>query len=550
MVANLNRRQLIALGSLGLGALASPASAAFASARGFTHNVASGEPSQNSVLLWTRFVADNDTELTVQLSDNAEFGRPKTVGMITAKRNRDHIAKFIASDLPAGRWFYYRFVAPDGSMSAIGRTRTLPEGPTAAFNLGIFSCANMPFGHFNAYAHGAQRGDLDLILHLGDYLYEYPAGVYPSGRIALPDRIAQPDGELIHLVDYRLRYAAYRSDPDLQRLHQLYPMLLMWDDHEFANDAWKGGAQNHQSDSEGDWTIRKAAAEQAYREWLPVADRQPDQPLWHKYEIGDLATIFLTESRIGGRDQPVSLHAALQQQAEGQGDLARILTEFRDNQWLDPLRSMLGGDQEKWLAEALKTSVGSGTKWQVLAQQCVMGEVVMPKDAESWVSPGAPPQAQRRAKIGALAASFGLPLNYDNWDGYPAARNKLLRSAQAAGADLVVLSGDSHNGWAFDLSADGVPAGVEFAGQSVTSPGYEAYTIGIDPKTVAGALVSANAGLVWAETASRGYMSVNLTPDRVTSQWHFLQTIRQKSLAMKDGIRKSVVKGMNRIDPV
>ncbi len=542
MTINIDRRQLMALGTFGLGALSMPASAKLTHSTGFTHGVASGEPSQNSVLLWTRYAATNNTKLVVEMATDTDFSDAKMVGEVTATAERDFTAKVVASDLNPNSWYFYRFVSPDGQKSAIGRTRTLPEGPTSRFNLGVFSCSNMPFGYFNAYAHAAQRSDLDLIVHTGDYLYEYGVGTYPSEKQALAGREVAPSHEMIQLADYRLRYAAYRSDPDLQRLHQLFPMIAMWDDHEFTNDAHRDGAQNHDS-SEGDWSMRKRVAEQVYREWLPVRDRSANEPYWEQYQIGDLATIFVTESRISGRDHPAEIADALR----GQTDIPPALAKFRDEVWQDPSRQMLGSDQEAWLASAMRQSKANGTKWQVWAQQCIMGNLKSPQETINWLDPKAPPFVQLRVKVGQMAAQAGLPFNMDAWDGYPAARQRILREIADANADLIVLTGDSHNGWAFNLEADDMPVGVEFAGQSVTSPGFENFFPGAKPDDISKALRETNPQLHWTNTDSRGYMTVSLTPDAASSTWHFLETIRSKSTKMKGQTVHAVAAGNNKL---
>ncbi|MEP3227134.1 MAG: alkaline phosphatase D family protein [Parasphingorhabdus sp.] len=539
MTTSLNRRQLIQLGTFGLGAMSASASASIARAQGFTHGVASGEPSQNSILLWTRFVGDGDIKLTVEMSKNAAFEGANIIGEVTASPSRDHIAKFVATDLLENHWYFFRFIAPDGAISAIGRTRTLPQGPTAKFNIGVFGCSNMPFGYFNAYAHAATRQDLDLTIHTGDYLYEYPVGTYPSEKQALAGRVIDPGHEIVQLADYRLRYAAYRSDPDLQRIHQLYPMISMWDDHEFTNDAHMTGAQNHQPKTEGDWNVCKRVAEQVYREWMPVQDRADADPLWSAYQIGDLATLFMTESRIGGRDEPADLAAALQ----GQENLQKALESFRDTTWQDPARQMLGFAQETWLSNSMRQSRAAGTKWQVWGQQCVMGELRLPQDAVNWLASDAPAFAKSRIAIGALASQVGLPINLDSWDGYPMARERALTGAQEADADLIVLSGDSHNGWAFNLETSNGAVGVEFGGHSVTSPGLESYLSGTDPQTMARAVQDTNGQLQWCDTSNRGYMTVSLTPDKAISTWHFLDTIRSKSTALKGSESRTVLHG-------
>ena len=542
MTMNIDRRQLMALGTFGLGALSMPASAALMGAKGFTHGVASGEPSQGSVLLWTRYVGNGDIALTAELSSNLDFSGTRIAGEVEAMADRDHIAKITVQGLDPDHWYYYRFIAPDGSKSAVGRTRTLPAGPTPKFTVGVVGCSNLPFGYFNAYAHAAQNAQLDLMVHTGDYLYEYPVGTYPSRDQALAGRTINPLSEIIQLADYRLRYAAYRKDPDLQRIHQVLPMIAMWDDHEFANDAYQDGAENHDA-SEGDWEVRKRVAERVYREWMPVSDKDYGISRWSEYQIGDLATLFLTESRIGARTKQLDLAAVL----KGEQDIQKALESFRDNVWQDPAREMIGGEQEAWLASAMRKSKAGGTRWQVWSQQCVMGELKLPQEALNWVADDAPAVAKERLKVGAMAAKIGLPINFDAWDGYPQARKRALSSAQQADADLIVLSGDSHNAWAFDLATDDGAAGVEFGGHSVTSPGLESYLSGASPDVAAKALIDTNSALKWTDPSQRGYMTVTLTPEKAISTWHFLDTIRAKSIALTGSKSQTVLRGTNRL---
>jgi alkaline phosphatase D len=538
----LHRRQLLAAGTFGLGALAAPGAAAILAARGFTHNVASGEPGHYKAMLWTRYVpaAGESARLDFQVARAPDFVRAVSGGTVTSEAANDWCVKPVAENLEPGTTYFYRFIDANGRFSPVGRTRTLPNRQSGAadkFTLGIFSCSNLPFGWFNAYAHAAAREDIDLMLHLGDYLYEYESGRYPSAEAALPGRMIEPAHEMVALADYRLRYASYRADPDLQRLHQLFPMVMMWDDHESANDSWAGGAENHQPD-EGAWTIRKRAAMQAYREWLPVSDEP-----WKAYRIGDLAHLIRPETRLTARSRPLDLGEAL----AGSGDPAAALAAFRDGPWQDPSRTLLGAEQEAWLAERLRLSAGDGAKWQVLAQQVIMGTIQSSPRVAEWVGADASEQVRQRSAVGLAAARAGLPFNFDQWDGYPAARERLLKSALDADANLVVLSGDSHNGWAFDLDLAGTPAGVEFAGHSVTSPGYEAYLPRVAPSDLAAAIVENNRQLKWANTQRRGYMTLELTPERATSEWLFLDTVRARSTRIAGRYRMSVARGTNRI---
>ncbi len=519
MTITMDRRLLLQSGLFGLAAIATPGAARLLSAQGFTHQVASGEPTQNSVLLWTRFVSEGEPTLRAEIAEDAEFGRIVARGETTARNAHDFTAKIVVTGLAPGRWYFYRFIAPDGTASVIGRTRTLPEGPVGQFRLGVMSCANFRFGHFNAYGHAAARNDLDLIIHNGDYLYEYEMGKYPTEAQALAGRDLMPATELLALTDYWLRYAAYRADPDLTALHRNYPMIARWDDHEIANDPWQGGAENHQP-NEGDWDARKRAAMQAYHDWMPVSDAP-----WDSYQIGDLATIIMPETRITARSEQLDYALAV-----GDGSaVSESLATFRDGPWSDGARTIMGAEQEAWAASQMAASTASGTRWQILAQQIVMGRTYFPLPLAQEIAASANELVRERAALFAAATRAGLPLNLDAWDGYPAARTRLLNAAQEADANLIVLSGDSHNGWAFDLQQDGANVGVEMAGHSVTSPGFESFVPQVSPDAMARAMVEASPDMRWADTSGRGYMTITLTPDAVRSDWLFLDTIRERS---------------------
>lgn len=538
MTIRIDRRSFMVTGSIGIGAFAIPGFAQTANvtdARGFTHSVASGEPTADSVLLWTRYVptAGDSARLTAEISETADFAKVVSGGAQITGGWRDFTSKITVAGLKPGTRYYFRFVAPDGSFSPVGRTKTLPVGAARSFKVAVFSCSNLPFGYFNAYAHAAARDDIDLAVHLGDYYYEYQPGVYPAAKDVVNGRAPQPIAEIVQLADYRLRLASYRSDPDLQKLHSLVPMIVQWDDHESTNDSWEGGAQNHQK-NEGEWSTRRAAAMQAYREWMPISDEP-----WKAYSIGTLATLFRTETRLIGRTKPHELAPLL-----FNADPAKALVDFRNGSWQDPASSMMGSQQEDWLAHAMRSSVQSGTKWQVVGFGTIMGKTMTPLSAESWLGPDADPRAKAYMRAGIAATKAGLPFNLDAWDGYPAARSRFLKSAQGMGANLVVLSGDSHNAWAYDLGQDGKAAGVEFAGQGVTSPGFES-ALGVDPKMVAKALVDANPELKWCDTSRRGYMALTITPTKVTNDWIFVDTIKTPSVAASVGHTATVMRGRN-----
>ncbi|QNE32724.1 alkaline phosphatase [Sphingomonas sp. NBWT7] len=535
-----SRRSLLATGMFGAGALAIPGLApaqTVLAARGFTHAVASGEPGADTMLLWTRYVPAGGDAVTlkVEVSETPDFARIAAGGEAITGPWRDWTAKITVTGLRPGRRYLYRFVAPDGSYSPVGRTKTLPDDRASRFKAAIFSCSNIGFGFFNAYAHAAARNDLDLALHLGDYFYEYANGTYPALQEVVANRLPQPKGEIIHLADYRLRYASYRADPDLQSLHARLPVIASWDDHESANNSWEGGAQNHDPATEGDWNARKAAAIQAWREWMPVSDEP-----WKRYDIGRLATLFRTDTRLAARTQGTDIGDLLRAP-----DPARALAAFRDGAWNDPARTMLGSQQEDWLYRGLAQSVRDGARWQIVGFGTIMGQMRVPAETEGWLSK-ARPFAANYVRAGIAAGKAGLPSDLDNWGGYPAARARFLNAAQAADANLVVLCGDSHNAWAFDL-AQGSPVGVEFAGHAVTSSGYES-ALAVDPATVARALVKASPELKWCDTSRRGYMALTVTPDRVSNDWLFVDTVRTRTPAATVGHTAVARRGRRMMD--
>ncbi len=520
----LTRRGLFTLAGASAALAATPL-AARSFGTGFTHAVASGEPATDKVLLWTRYVSDAPAYLAWEMSETEDFATLAAEGSTgkPAGPDSDFCVKAWADGLMPGRWYFYRFIAPDGTRSPIGRTRTLPEAGAQKFRMAVFSCSNYGFGWFNAYGHAVEANDCDLAVHLGDYIYEYGADNYPNPGQGVAERVLEPASEIVTLTDYRLRYATYRADPDCQRLHQVLPMIAVWDDHESANDSYRDGAQNHQSETEGDWQTRKAIAKRVYREWMPISDEP-----YAAYQVGDLATLFRLDTRLEGREQQFSLEKVLAGQKDPQAAMA-ALDAFRNGAWANPERQLLGAAQEAWLAEGLKASTARGTAWQVLVQQVLIGNLKSPQSLVSQLGDGLPDFVRQRLKAAAMASQVGLPLNMDAWDGYPAARERVFKAALAADANLLVLAGDTHNGWGFELAQDGAKVGVELGVCSVSSPGFESYLSFVKPDTLAGALVTENEQLVWADTAQRGYMAVELTPARAVTEYRFTGSVKQRS---------------------
>ncbi len=533
MTPTIDRRSLIVTGTLGLAALAVPGFAtaqALIGATGFTHNVASGEPGAHSVLLWTRYVppAGAEARVRVELSESPDFSRIAGGGELVTGPWRDHTVKITVAGLKPGTRYHYRFIAADGTLSPVGRTKTLPDS-ARRLKIAVFSCSNMGFGWFNAYAHAA-LGDCDLAYHLGDYFYEYGPGVYPVKAEMIAGRDIAPTHEIVALADYRLRYAAYRADADLQALHAAMPMLVVMDDHESANNSWEGGAQNHQPAKEGDWSIRKAGALQAWREWMPVGEAP-----WASYDVGGLATLYRTDTRLAARSQGPEV---------GKG--AEALRAFARGAWHDPARTMMGSEQEFWLASAMTASSRARRPWQVVAFGTNMGFQKTPEAALGML-PAIPDWARAGFRERVEMGRAGLPQELDNWGGYPAARSRFLAGAQGLASDTIVLSGDSHNAWAYELAEGGRAAAVEFGGQAVTSGGLESATRGVPPAAVARLLVDGNPELKWADTSGRGYMQLTLTPERAVNEWILWESVATRSAVPTRVARASVMRGKRRL---
>lgn len=516
----INRRRLLMAGSAGLIAATLPGRAFAAPTSGFTHGVASGEPSQTSVVLWTRYVARSPVRLRVEIAEDPAFQRIAVTGETETSPATDHCARVIAEGLTPGRWYHFRFVAPDGQTSDIGRTRTLPDGEVESFRLAVFSCANGTSGWFNAHAHAAARDDIDLAIHTGDYIYESPL-TRPDAQPGLAEqRALAPPHELLALADYRQRYASYRLDPDLAELHRRLPMIAVWDDHETANNSWRDGASGHDPATEGEWPARRAAGMRAWREWLPVRGE------WYgSHRIGNLATLFRLETRLLGRSQQLDdqLDAIF-----AEGGKRADLDAFGAGPLADQARAMMDAEQEAWLANAMRASVASGQKWQVLIQQVIMGATKFPRPNTAWFAGNPPAQLMADLQRRSALLDAGLPYSLDKWDGYPAARQRLYDAARAAGANLVTLTGDSHNAWAFNLADKAGPIGVEFAGQSVSSYGFERRFNG-DAAQLAADFIAQNPDLKWMDTSQRGYFTLDIRKDRVDAEYVFVPAIGGRS---------------------
>lgn len=501
----------------------------------FAHGVASGDPLADRVMLWTRVTppADFSAEIPVQweVASDAAFASIVARGEVRTSAARDYTVKVDATGLKPATAYHYRFKAFEAT-SPTGRTRTLPTGSVAQVKLAVFSCANYPAGYFNVYADAARRGDLDATVHLGDYLYEYGQGGYASGNAAALSRLSQPANEILSLADYRTRHAQYRTDADLQALHAAAPMIAVWDDHEIANDTWMNGAENHQA-AEGSFAARKAVALQAYHEWMPTRNAQPDV-IYRSFAFGNLLALHMLDTRVVGRDAQVDYAAFFK---PGGFDAAGFTAAVGN-----PARQLLGTAQTQWLQQQM---AASSATWQVLGQQVLMGRMNIPAPIlMETLQPGSGVTVSRYAAIVAKArtapatlapeeqailAQPSIPYNLDAWDGYQAARETVLGMARAMNKNLVVLAGDTHNAWASELNdMNGNPVGVEFATSSVSSPGFEEYLPNENPATLSAALLQLVEPLKYCDTARRGYMVVTATATECRAQWVYVNTITSR----------------------
>ncbi|MEJ0058602.1 MAG: alkaline phosphatase D family protein [Terricaulis sp.] len=517
------RRSLLAAS---LAAAPFPARAQSYSAGIFTHGVASGDPLADRVMLWTRFAHSGDGRIGWEVSEDEAFARVISRGDAEARFANDFCVKVDALGLAPGRRYFYRFLSASGP-SLTGLTRTASQGATESLSFALFSCANMPYGYFHAYGHTARRDDIDLVLHAGDYIYEVQRGSYPNAADAVPGRLVDPVNEAVSLADYYQRYASYHTDPDLLELRRLKPMSMIWDDHEIAENTWREGARSNPSSAHGTFQDRIAAAAKAYCDWMPIRVPPPQGArLYRALDWGDLARIILLDTRFIGRDRQLDYRTSLLPRlAEGGADARALAAEFRA-MLDDPARSMMGVAQEAWFAEALAGSKARGQTWQVVTQQVVMGDQIAPTGLSHLLPENANANARQWYGGAERTAALGLPWNLDSWNGYPAARARFLEACAANANNALVLGGDSHNFWANNLGEANRLAAIEFAGGSVTSPGFERVLTRAEPGQRETMLRGANPQLALCDLTHRGYGAFRLTRTECAAEWVAFNDVR------------------------
>ncbi|MEM9257097.1 MAG: alkaline phosphatase D family protein [Pseudomonadota bacterium] len=516
----------------------------------FLHGVASGDPLSDRVILWTRVTPESEGQPRVswEIATDVDFSDVVASGAGTTSADVDYTVKVDASGLSADSQYYFRFISGD-AVSPMGRTRTLPSGSVAAASFAVVSCSNYPAGYFHVYREVA-NSDVDAVLHLGDYLYEYSTTGYASDRAEEFGRVVEPANEILSLSDYRLRYALYRTDPDLQAAHAAHPFFIVWDDHEVANDTWREGAENHDPATEGDFFERRAAAIQAWYEWQPV--RPPEELpdiIYRRFQYGNLLDLLMLDTRIIGRDRQFT-YAEFANGGSIDVEGARAAFGAAD-------RTVLGANQRDWLREQL---AASSARWQVLGQQVLFGRYQLPAPIMEALDPSlgstdaiatgtaavfAALEAKNKAPDDRTAEEQALldsaiPYNLDAWDGYEAERDDLLRFARDVDSRLVVLAGDTHNAWSSQLTTpEGAIAGVEFGCASVSSPGLED-ALGADNAALFAPLVSTLIDdLVDANLSHRGYLYVQLTSDGLRAEQRFISGVDATSYQVEENLTRA-----------
>ncbi|KAI2783279.1 phosphodiesterase/alkaline phosphatase D precursor [Daldinia loculata] len=503
----------------------------------FTHGIASGDPYDDSVILWTRAAPSSDNDKSnitvsgyVSLYDHstdqfvAKSNMPVCVdwkisrtssledivdsGRAYTSSDIDYTVKVEAKKLKPFTTYYYQFnICNSENTSPVGRTKTIPsanDDVSEPVRLAVYSCSNYPFGFFNAYGNTVRKDSVDYVVHLGDYIYEYANGEYGWGDAY--DRIPLPNREIFTLYDYRKRIATYRTDLDLLENHQNFPWIPVWDDHEVADNSWKSGSA-HLNNTEESFVMdggvsvdqRKMNAVRAYFEWMPIrqVDMDDNLRIWRNFKFGNLFDLVMLDTR--QYDRTIT---DLYWNTEYLGDIHN-----------DASRTLMGPRQEAWFYRTLRESSTRGATWRIIGNQIIFSRM-----NES------------------LATSEKLPFNYDQWDGYQANRNRTFKTLYENNiGNNVFLAGDSHASWVSDLvwldehPYDPVTGsgsmGVEFAGSAVSSPSPIGQNVTLDAAIALSEwLTTANKELQWQDLYYRGYYELSISHEKVDAAFFGVPT--------------------------
>lgn len=438
--------------------------------------VASFDPMMDRVLLWTA-IEGHDT-CAWELASDESF--TTVVGRGEVSASEAGTVTVDVSDLSPGTRYWYRFRTADGATSQTGRTQTLPGDGADRFRIAAVCCSRFGQSQFEAYRAVAEA-DVDLVVHLGDYIYE-------DDKSDIEGREPEPDHHCLTLDDYRMRHAQARRDPDAMALHAAHPMVVIWDDHDLADNAWRAGAHGHDPDEQGPWAPRMEAALQAHQDYLPkrLADPNDLTSAWRGLDGGDLCTIVCTEGR-AHRDEPA-----------GTDD-----TRPAD----DPERTLLGHEQARWFEQTISDVDAS---WVVVLSGTVLSELVLPS-----------PQLLDGFLPEKYTVVDGCATNSDQWDGYLVERRRVAAALAQRNGGSLVLSGDIHSSWAIEgpLGPDGVPVAVELVcPPAATTPLGQLAPIGVGSR-IAPRFEDQVPGVRWVDVDHRGYLTVDITRDRAEATW-------------------------------
>ncbi len=451
--------------------------------RPFYHGVASGDPLADRVIIWTRLTPEGNADLSLkwQVSETEDFAKIIQEGDASTSPERDYTAKVDVTGLMAGKTYFYRF-SNQGIWSPVGRTKTLPTENPEQVKLAVVSCSNFEAGYFNAFARMADRTDIDAVLHLGDYIYEYGVGTYGDTTLG---RINLPPGEILSVEDYRTRYSLYRLDADFRAVHQQHPFITIWDDHEFSNNAYVDGAQNHQAD-EGDFEKRKVAARQAYYEWLPIREAKEH---YRSFEFGSLVHLIMLDERVEGRTAPLDSASHVD--------------------FLSADRSMLGARQLGWFKQHLQQPA----QWRVVGNQVIF----------SGLSYG----ETRRSEV-----------NLDSWDGWPHEQNEVknfLRTQEIK--NTIFVTGDTHSSWAFETpfdpenySSEGSGnVAVEFGTTSISSANMGTNNPLDEVIEMEEAYLGLNPHLKYVRLRDHGYIVLTISEQQAKAEYYYVDAVDKPS---------------------
>jgi alkaline phosphatase D len=525
------------LGVLGPAAISGPASSSQPPI--FAHGVASGDPLPDAVVLWTRVTPSADclpgvgrgpeVEVVWEVARDADFTDVVRQGTVRTGPRQDHTVKVDATGLEPGTDYRYRFLL-GGAPSPVGRTRTAPapgDSP-AQLRFGVVSCANWQAGWFTSYRLMAERGDLDAVIHLGDYLYEYQPGKYSYGHDQVDVRLHDPQREIVGLRDYRRRHAQYKTDPDLQALHAAVPFVVTWDDHEVADGNWSGGAFEHQAATEGSWRQRVRAAHRAYDEWMPVrisgtAVAGDGDRIYRRLQFGRLVDLSMLDLR-SYRSKRVA----------------------PDDPAIDDVgRTIAGEHQLAWLGGNLDTSP---CRWKLVGNPVMVAPVMMPPRP-------AREQDALSQHIGFDSRRTAEP-NTDTWNGYTSDRDRLLSRLEDHGVvDTVFLTGDVHSAWATEVPspATGAPLAVELVCHSLTSNNVDDF-MGTRPRTTSltleAAIQDVNPHVKWVNLDDHGYTVLHVTERQLQMDWYAISDRRDPAATSRVIASWAVAAGSARVRPV